>query len=138
MALSWSMDKLGPLCRSVEDCALVLEAIYGPDGNDLAVMDYPYSWDAELDVRALKVGYVASAFEQEREEQSEWQQFDKEALEVLRSLGIDLVPIELPDLPVSALSFILGAEASAAFDGLTRSGDDDLPEAGHFEGCRCC
>ncbi|MGD2217911.1 MAG: amidase, partial [Gemmatimonadales bacterium] len=61
MALSWSMDKVGPICRSVEDCALVFEAIYGPDGRDLTVVDLPFVWDAELDVRTLRVGYLKSA-----------------------------------------------------------------------------
>ena len=126
MALSWSMDKLGPICRSVEDCALVLDAIYGPDGKDLSVLDVPFSWDAGLDVRRLRVGYVKSAFEEEREEQEEWKGFDQTTLATLRSLGLELIPIELPDLPVGSLSFILSAEASAAFDALTRSNRDDL------------
>ncbi len=125
MALSWSMDKIGPICRSVEDCALVFDAIYGPDGQDLAVIDVPFSWDAELDIRRLRIGYVKSAFEEEREEQEEWKGFDEQTLEVLRSLGLELVPIALPELPISALSFILGAEAAAAFDELTRSNRDD-------------
>jgi Asp-tRNA(Asn)/Glu-tRNA(Gln) amidotransferase A subunit family amidase len=126
MALSWSMDKVGPICRSVEDCALVFEAIYGPDGRDLTVVDLPFVWDAELDVRTLRVGYLKSAFERERERQPEWKAFDEAALETLRSLGVELIPIELPDLPVGAMRIILSAEAAAAFDDLTRSGRDDL------------
>ena len=126
MALSWSMDKLGPICRSVEDCALVFDAIYGPDGRDLTVVDVPFGWDAELDITALRVGYVKSAFEAEREEQEEWKAFDQETLAVLQGLGVELIPIELPDLPIASLSFILSAEAGAAFDELTRSGRDDL------------
>ncbi|UCC48461.1 MAG: amidase [Gemmatimonadota bacterium] len=126
MALSWSMDKIGPICRSVEDCALVFDAIYGPDGHDLSVLDVPFDWDAELDIKRLRIGYVKSAFEEEREEQEEWKRFDEATLETLGSLGLDLVPIELPDLPVGALSFILNAEAAAAFDDLTLSNRDDL------------
>jgi len=137
MALSWSMDKLGPMCRSVEDCALVFGAIQGADGLDLSAVERPFVWDAEFDVRQLRVGYLASDFdrelefgdddtEEDRAREREWQAADRQALEVLRSLGIELVPIELPDLPVSALSFILSAEAGAAFDELTRSGQDDL------------
>ena len=125
MALSWSMDKIGPICRSVEDCALVFDAIYGPDGRDLSVVDAPFVWDADLDVRRLRVGYVKSAFEEEREEQEEWKAFDERTLETLGALGIDLRPMELPDLPVGALSFILSAEAAAAFDELTLSNRDD-------------
>ncbi len=63
MALSWSMDKLGPICRSVEDCALVLDAIYGPDGHDRTVHDAAFNWDAELDWRRLRVGYLQSDFD---------------------------------------------------------------------------
>ncbi len=125
MALSWSMDKLGPICRSVEDCALVFEAIYGPDGRDLAVRDVPFTWDAELDVARLRVGFLKSAFEEEREDIA-WKGFDEATLAKLAELGIDLVPIELPDVPIEAMSFVLGAEASAAFDELTRSNRDDL------------
>jgi Asp-tRNA(Asn)/Glu-tRNA(Gln) amidotransferase A subunit family amidase len=63
MALSWSMDKLGPICRSVEDCALVLSAICGPDNKDRTVRDYPFNWDANLDWKRLRVGYLKSEFE---------------------------------------------------------------------------
>jgi len=125
MALSWSMDKLGPICRSVEDCALVLDAIYGPDGQDLTVVDVPFNWNANLDVKKLRIGYVKSAFEKERENK-EWKTFDEASLDTLRSLGLHLTPIELPDYPISAMSFILNAEAAAAFDDLTRSNRDDL------------
>lgn len=125
MALSWSMDKLGPMCRTAEDCALVLEAISGPDGEDTTVADIPYQWDAGRDVTKLKVAYLKSDFDREREENQEWRQFDFDSLDRLRSLGIELVPIELPDYPIEALSFILTAEAGAAFDDLTRSGRDD-------------
>jgi len=75
MALSWSMDKLGPICRAVEDCALVLDAIYGPDGKDRAVKNAAFNWDAELDWRKLRVGYLRSDFERipgaQEEEQKE-------------------------------------------------------------------
>jgi Asp-tRNA(Asn)/Glu-tRNA(Gln) amidotransferase A subunit family amidase len=126
MALSWSMDKLGPMCRSVEDCALVFDAIYGPDGQDLTIIDLPFNWDASLDIKKLRLGYVKSAFEEDRENK-EWKALDDAALETLRSkLGLNLIPIELPDYPIDALSFILSAEAAAAFDDLTRSNRDEL------------
>lgn len=124
MALSWSMDKLGPMSRSVEDCALIFDAIYGPDGKDGSVVDLPFNWDATLDVKKLRIGYVKNLFEEERENQ-EWQQNDRFSLDALRSLGLDLIPIELPDYPIDAMSFILSAEAAAAFDDLTRSNRDD-------------
>jgi Asp-tRNA(Asn)/Glu-tRNA(Gln) amidotransferase A subunit family amidase len=126
MALSWSMDKIGSMCRSVEDCALVFDAIYGPDGKDLAVIDAPFNWDAGLDINELRIGYLKSAFEEEREEQEEWKAIDEQTLERMRAMGWNLVPIELPDLPISAMNIILDAEAAAAFDELTRSNQDDL------------
>jgi Asp-tRNA(Asn)/Glu-tRNA(Gln) amidotransferase A subunit family amidase len=71
MALSWSMDKLGPICRTVEDCALVLDAIYGPDGKDRTVQPAAFNWDANLDWRKLRVGYLKTAFERKPDEQPE-------------------------------------------------------------------
>jgi Asp-tRNA(Asn)/Glu-tRNA(Gln) amidotransferase A subunit family amidase len=71
MALSWSMDKLGPICRAVEDCALVLEAIYGPDGTDLSVKNAAFHWDATLDWRKLRVGYLKAEFEPKLEDQQQ-------------------------------------------------------------------
>ena len=71
MALSWSMDKLGPICRTVEDCALVLDAIYGPDGNDRTVHPAAFNWDANLDWRKLRVGYLKADFERKPDEQQE-------------------------------------------------------------------
>jgi Asp-tRNA(Asn)/Glu-tRNA(Gln) amidotransferase A subunit family amidase len=127
MALSWSMDKLGPIARSVEDCALIFRAVLGPDGKDATVVDAPFRWDAGLDVTKLRVGYVKALFEAKpaegREEQHD---LDLASLEALRKLGIDLHPIELPDLPIEALRIILTAEAASAFEELTRSGQDDL------------
>jgi len=135
MALSWSMDKLGPICRSVEDCALVFDAIQGRDGLDNSVVDRPFSWPLERDLRSLRIGYVASAFEDRtseieddavRERVLESQKFDQRTLETLRSMGANLVPIELPEGDaVSHLSFVLTAEAATAFDDLTRGGSDD-------------
>jgi len=127
MALSWTMDKIGPLARSVEDCALVLEAIAGADGRDETARDLPFRWEPDVAPADLRIGFVPALFDEEPESESmqEWRRFDREALEVLRGLGVALVPIEFPELPVSALSFILNVEAAAAFDELTRSGRDD-------------
>ena len=122
MALSWSMDKIGPISRSAEDCALVFNAIYGPDGKDLTVVDLPFSWDPSLDLKDIRIGYLKKAFEKDYKNKKN----DEAVLETLRSLGIDLIPVELPELPVNALSFILNVEAAAAFDELTRTGKDDL------------
>jgi Asp-tRNA(Asn)/Glu-tRNA(Gln) amidotransferase A subunit family amidase len=123
MALSWSMDKIGPICRSVEDCALVFEAIYGPDGKELSVVDLPFNWDPAADLKTIRVGYLKKAFE----ENSKTKKNDQAVLEVLRSAGIELVPFELPaDLPIQPLATVLSVEAAAAFDELTRSNRDDL------------
>ena len=121
MALSWSMDKIGPICRSVEDCAIVFNAIYGPDGLDQSVQNYPFRYDSKTAINELRVGYIKSAFEQEYDNKVQ----DLASLDKLRDLGIELVPLELPKLPISAMSFILRAEAAAAFDELTRSNKDD-------------
>lgn len=125
MALSWSMDKIGPICRSVEDCALVFDAIYGPDGRDLTIVELPFSWNANFDIRKLRVGYYKTAFEAERKN-NQAKLNDDAVLDVLRNLGIELIPIELPDYPIDAMNFILNAEAAAAFDELTRTNRDDL------------
>lgn len=122
MALSWSMDKVGPLTRNAEDAAIVFDAILGPDGRDKTVYDIPFYYNSEINISELRIGYVKKDFEADYPFRSQ----DSLSLEVLRELGAELVPIELPDIPVSALSFILSAEAAAAFDELTRSGRDSL------------
>lgn len=130
MALSWSMDKIGPICRTVEDCALVFQAISGPDDKDLTVVDLPFNWDPEMDLHSIRIGYLKSAFDREPREGNERDkrtiEENKKALEVLRSLGIELIPFDLPDFPTRRISFILTTEAAAAFDELTRSNRDDL------------
>ena len=129
MALSWTMDKIGPIARSVEDCALVLEAIHGPDNLDRTVKDIPFSWDATLKPTSLRVGYNKAAFElAERNDKNQLQhgtkRFDDAALDVLRRLGVPLIPVELPEMPYGAMRLVLVAEGAAAFDELTRSGRD--------------
>ena len=130
MALSWSMDKLGPICRSVEDCALVMHAIHGPDGRDPTVRDVPFNWDGTRGIDGIRIGYLASAFERDRGERgAEWKEFDQRSLAMMRRIVAHLTPVELPDnerYPTQAMGFILSAEAAAAFDELTRSGRDDL------------
>ena len=123
MALSWSMDKIGPLCRSAEDCAIVFNAILGPDGQDQTLYNLPFNYRSDLDVSQLRLGYLKSEFENA---DSVSQPFLQAALDKFSGMGYELIPIELPDLPVWDLSIILGAEAAAAFDALTRSNDDDL------------
>jgi Asp-tRNA(Asn)/Glu-tRNA(Gln) amidotransferase A subunit family amidase len=133
MALAWTMDKVGVIARSAEDCAAVFGAVHGADGHDPTAVTRPFDWPIDRDVRALRVGYVRSLFDEDRsadvkdETQKarvrEWQEIDRRAIEGLKSIGIDLIPVDLPKTyPVEALSFILGAEAATAFDEVTREG----------------
>lgn len=122
MALSWTMDKLGPMARTVEDTALVLAAIQGPDGKDRTVRDVPFNWDAGAPLGSIRVGYLKADFERERPGKA----FDDAALEKLRAMGVKLVPVALPDVKPAAMVNLLTAEAAAAFDSLTHSGRDKL------------
>lgn len=123
MALSWTMDKLGPICRSAKDCALVFDVIRGSDGYDQTVMNAAFNYNAAAPVNQLKVGYLKTLFEQEYGNSAN----DSISLAVFRNMGLELHAVELPnDVPVNALSVILAAEAAAAFDELTRSGRDSL------------
>ena len=136
MALSWSMDKIGPMCRSAEDCALVFDAIYGPDARDNSIIDVPFNFDATADIRKLRVGYLKNRYFAEIEDdpenpeqverRRENKKFDDAALNLLMSMGVELKPIELPDLPSRSIGFILSTESAAAFDHLTRSVRDNM------------
>lgn len=157
MALSWTMDKLGPICRSVEDCAAVMEAIHGSDGQDLSVKDAAFNWNADLDWKALRIGYLKAGFdpdqppapekpaaaqetaeEKKRRERRERmreayrarraydRKYDLAALDKLKSMGVNLIPLELPKLPFGAMTPLLTAEAAASFDELTTTGRDKL------------
>jgi Asp-tRNA(Asn)/Glu-tRNA(Gln) amidotransferase A subunit family amidase len=156
MALSWTMDKLGPICRSVEDCAIVLNNIYGPDGHDLAAREAAFNWDAQLDWKTLRIGYFKSDFEviepfkprdakpgetaeekKHRETRNAEraaayarrkydQRYDLMAIEKLKGMGVQLILVELPKLPYGSMTPLLEAEAAAAFDDLTISGRDSL------------
>ena len=123
MALSWSMDKIGPVARTVEDCALVFNAIYGPDGEDGTLYDAPFNYDPKLDLRKLRVGWLEGDFAKEKGERKE---NSDATLSKLRELGIGLIPVQLPEYPLGSISFLLSTEGAAAFDELTLSGEDDL------------
>jgi Asp-tRNA(Asn)/Glu-tRNA(Gln) amidotransferase A subunit family amidase len=140
MALTWSMDKIGPICRSVEDCALVMSAIYGPDGHDRSVKDAAFNWDAEFDWKKLRVGYLQSEFEvptlaadaTDAQKKSYPRQvydakYGQAAVAALRKMGVTLVPVAMPKgNHFGDITPVLGAEAAAAFDELTLSGRDKL------------
>ena len=131
MGLSWTMDKIGPMCRGVEDCAAALNAIYGPDGKDITVGDAPFNWNPDTNISTLRIGYLKTEFdgptnppqnEQQRTQAEQRRALYKTALEVLEKAGAKLIPIELPKFSAGSLRFILSAEAAAAFDDITRDG----------------
>jgi Asp-tRNA(Asn)/Glu-tRNA(Gln) amidotransferase A subunit family amidase len=157
MALSWTMDKLGPICRSAEDCAIVLGAIRGPDGKDTSVNPFAtYEWYPFFNWRDLRVGYLKNDFDdpkpfkpeqaaanesaedkKKREKRNAYMQvrsarvaydhkYQLAALDKLKSMGVSLIPVELPKLPYGAMVSMLECEAAAAFDDLTLSGRDKL------------
>jgi Asp-tRNA(Asn)/Glu-tRNA(Gln) amidotransferase A subunit family amidase len=137
MGLSWTMDKIGPMCRGVEDCAAVLSAIYGPDGKDITVGDAPFNWNPDTNISTMRIGYLKAEFEgtggpgggapatpnpQQQRTAEQRRTVYKTALEALEKAGAKLVPIELPKFSAGPLRYILSAEAAAAFDDITRDG----------------
>lgn len=156
MALSWTMDKLGPICRSVDDCAQVLKTIAGPDGEDISAAAVEFDWSPALDWRSLRVGYLKSEFDPlpplklkepspgetpdqkekrgasnaqmqvERARREYDRRYDLAALKKLGAMDVHLIPVELPKLPWGAMTPLLTAEAAAAFDELTMTGRDRL------------
>ncbi len=134
MTLSWTMDKIGPMCRSAEDCALVLDAIRGEDGLDRAVRDPGFSWDAQADPTALRVAYDREQVEDGIEDDPDApgrvaarrasQANTRAAIEVLRGFGVSPVPLDLSNFGSEHLDFVLVTESAAAHDALTLSGDD--------------
>jgi len=121
MALCWSLDKIGPMCRSAEDTALVLSALNGFDADDASSIDMGFSYDGRRPISDLSVGYDPVWFEGE-----DVRATDKAALEALARLNVTLREITLPDLPVDEILAPLNVESAAAFDELTLSGRDDL------------
>lgn len=152
MALSHTMDKIGPMCRYVEDAVLVLNAIYGPDGRDNTVADAAFRWTPDRPLASIRIGYVRAGFEPPAgpaaapaagrgggggrggltpEQVEQQRQIYRDALDVFRKLGATLVPVDLPAWPLSnQIGFILEVESAASFDELTRSGDVDLLRTG--------
>jgi Asp-tRNA(Asn)/Glu-tRNA(Gln) amidotransferase A subunit family amidase len=117
MTLCWSLDKLGPMTRSVEDAMLVLRAITGPDAGDLASVPSHLDFDANANVKGLRVGYFPKWMNE-----APATEVDRAALETMKKLGMTAVEVSLPDWPYDCLNLILFAEAAAAFEELTLSG----------------
>lgn len=123
MALCWSTDKLGPICRGVEDTALVLAAINGHDRDDPGSIAMPFAFDGGRSAEGLRLGYAQAWFDSD-----EATDIDRAALDAARDASLDLVEVAIPDLPYEALEAIVDIEAAAAFEDLTLSGrDDELP-----------
>jgi len=126
MTLSWTMDKIGPMCRAAEDCALVFREIQGADPRDPAPYpEVPFSWDAGAELRSLRVGYIRSQYEEPvKEAEREQRAADDQALATLRGMGVSLRPVEWPSTREDAIGFILSTEAAAAFDQLVLDNSD--------------
>jgi Asp-tRNA(Asn)/Glu-tRNA(Gln) amidotransferase A subunit family amidase len=156
MTLSWTLDKLGPITRSVEDCALVMQQIWGRDGHDETVQNAWFQWNANFDWKKLRIGYLKEDFETPwaqptpplaadatAEEKSAYERrkaaepailaareydrkYDLAALEVFKKMGIELIPVTFPKYPYDAFRGIINTESAAAFDWLTLTGRDKL------------
>ena len=127
MALSWTQDRLGPLCRTVEDCAVVMSVIAKPDGRDLSVSDVPFNWNVRADIKKVRLGFLKDTFEQPR---------DQKVLDTLTGMGFKLVPVTVPESQATdALGF--NVESAAFFDELVRSGrDKQMTNPGRGSGWR--
>jgi Asp-tRNA(Asn)/Glu-tRNA(Gln) amidotransferase A subunit family amidase len=126
MVLCWSLDKVGPICRSAEDDAIVYAALKGTDGKDPGSVDHAFNYDPKADVRKLRVAYAENYFRRLPKEALEWK-----VLDVYRSMGVNPVPVTFPDSGVynfNMVGVVLNAESGAAFDELTRTNRDDLIE----------
>lgn len=124
MPLSWTMDKPGPICRSILDCALVFDAIRGEDHRDRTTRDVSFNFQSVNNLSSLKIGYLTDQFESDTSDNSV---NNSKTLDVLRSLGADLKPVSLPtNIPYSVFDVILRAEAGAFFDELVLSGRDSM------------
>jgi Asp-tRNA(Asn)/Glu-tRNA(Gln) amidotransferase A subunit family amidase len=124
MTLSWSQDRIGPICRTAEDCAVVFSVLAKTDERDLSVIDLPFNWDAGIDLRTLRVGYFKPGFE-DANRHADWKANDQQTLDAVRALGVTLEPFDLSSLTttlVGGSGGILGAESAASFDAFLRSG----------------
>lgn len=119
MALSWTMDRLGPICRYAEDCAIVMQAIAKPDGRDMSVTDVPFNWDARFDIKKLKVGIIQDSFDSITNASAKANA--EKMLQTFRSLGVaQMIPVEVPVFPVNTGGF--NVERTAYFDEHARAG----------------
>ena len=133
MALSWTQDRLGPMCRYAEDCAMVMSVIAKPDGQDLSVSEIPFNWNAHLDIKKLRVGYLKDGFEEVRDAPAK--ALNDKAIEQVQSLGFKLVEVKMPDWSQDGSSY--GVESAVFFDELIRNNrDKQLTNPGRATGFR--
>jgi Asp-tRNA(Asn)/Glu-tRNA(Gln) amidotransferase A subunit family amidase len=136
MTRSWTQDRIGPLCRTVEDCALILQVIALPDGRDLSVVDLPFNWDAKFDIHRLRVGYPEAAF-QENGRNEDWKKNDQHVLDELKSQGIKLEPYDVPKFSTDILTLVGTVEMGASFDEFLRTGGEkNLTDKNRARGLR--
>ncbi len=122
MALSWTLDKIGPITRSAEDAAIVFDIIRGIDGKDKTVKDFPFNYTGKVDFKKLKIGYLKNNFDSLKDASTELQ-----TIEVLKKLGADIQPVNFQtSIPTNIMNVILMSEAAAVFDELTRTNQDEL------------
>jgi len=125
MTLSWSLDKIGPICRSAEDAAIVFNYIRGTDGKDMSAVNKPFNYKANADIKKMRIGYAKNYFDRITDtSRTEWK-----VLETYRSMGVELIPVDFPDslvYPFNIMDVVISAECAAAFDDFTRNDIDDL------------
>jgi Asp-tRNA(Asn)/Glu-tRNA(Gln) amidotransferase A subunit family amidase len=118
MVLSWTQDRLGPMCRYAEDCAIVMSVIARPDDRDLTVQDVPFNWNAQFDIKRLRFGYIKEAFDEVANPVAKAS--DEETLKTLRSLGLSLIPVKVPQFSINVSAYPV--EWAVFFDHALRSG----------------
>jgi Asp-tRNA(Asn)/Glu-tRNA(Gln) amidotransferase A subunit family amidase len=133
MALSWTQDRLGPMCRYAEDCAVVMSVIAKPDGRDLSVSEVPFNWNAHLDIKKLRIGILKDAFDETRD--AAVKEMNARAIAQVESLGVKLVEVKSPDWTVDGSSY--GVESAVFFDEMIRTNrDKQMTNPGRANGFR--
>jgi Asp-tRNA(Asn)/Glu-tRNA(Gln) amidotransferase A subunit family amidase len=133
MTLSWSLDKVGPICRSAEDAAVVFNYIHGTDGYDMSAVNKPFNYKPNTDIKTLKVAYAKNYFDKITDtSRNEWK-----VLDAYRKMGVELIPVNFPDSGVynfNIMDIVISAECAAAFDEFTRNNiDDEMTQQGKFD-----
>ncbi len=133
MTLSWSLDKVGPICRSAEDAAIVFNYIHGTDGYDMSAVNKPFNYKPNADIKKMKVAYAKNYFDRITDtSRNEWK-----VLETYKQLGAQLIPVNFPDSGVynfNIMDIVISAECAAAFDDFTRKNiDDEMTQQGKFD-----